>query len=456
MRVAYCVLREGSQSRRLFAFSTIFLLSILFTACGSATPTPFSDSTNTVLDSVTAVSPQLSPSTTPANGPLIVQPAYPPPPTQAVQISEYPSPGESPAPPATSYPAPPAPTPSSPPPLITPAPAQSNHYTYLPFIIRQTESASTSTLAIAPLDFEQIRADLNAQGQEIVYAKIGFHAGIGYQSENLVEWMKALDAAGVPFFLKSTDNAEPIYIAQELKRQSGVPHTLVFRQVTNDEYDLDVPQYDLPPEEAAVLHWQKHMEQFPPELDPSLIWVETINEIDRNRAEWLGQFALKTAELAMADGFNWAAFGWAAGEPEPEHWQTPSMLAFLQLAGNNPDRLAIAVHEYSYNSEDIHDGAPYKIGRFEQLLQIADQNNLPRPTILITEWGWEYDNVPPPEQALRDIAWANQIYAPYPQVKGAAIWYLGGGFSDIAKQTEQLIIPVTEYTLQNYFTRPFE
>ncbi len=349
--------------------------------------------------------------------------------------------------------------PPSPQPLSTPSPlpnlqSSPSPAIYLPLINKPNTTPTFAT--ITSLDFDQIQRELNAQGEEIVYAKIGFHTGIGYQSENLVAWMIALDAAGIPFFLKSTDNAEPIFIAQELKRRSGVPHTLVYRRVTNEDYNLDVPNYDLPPAEAAVIHWQEHMKLFPPELDPSLVWIETVNEIDKNRAEWMGQFALKTAELAMRDGFNWAAFGWASGEPEPEQWQTPSMLAFLDLAGNNPDRLAIALHEYSYTVDDITDGAPYKIGRFEQLFQIADENNIPRPTILITEWGWEYMNVPPPEQALRDIAWANQLYAPYPELKGAAIWYLGGGFADIATQTEQLILPVTEYSLQTYFTRPLE
>lgn len=445
----------------------------MLTACGNETPTPSLATSESVLEAVTAVS-ALPPPPIESSTPIIVEPlsypnaettppetavAYPPPvsPQPSNTKSPYPIATPSPNPTNIASPLPPSPTPLS---LITPTAASStttassnDHFIFLPFISNQNGQANA--LNITPLNFEQIKADLNAQGQEIVYAKIGFHAGVGYQSENLVAWMTALDAAGVPFFLKSTDNAEPIYIAQELKRRSGLPHTLVYRRVSSNDHNLDVPDYNLPAEEAAVLHWQKHMELFPPELDPSLIWIETVNEIDKNRAEWMGQFALKTAELAMADGFNWAAFGWSSGEPEPEHWQTPSMLAYLELAGNNPDRLAVALHEYSYTTEDIKDGYPYKIGRFAQIFQIADQNNFPRPTILITEWGWEYVHNPAPDKAMQDIAWANQIYAPYPQVKGAAIWYLGGGFKDVALQTEQLIIPVTEYALQNYFTRPF-
>ncbi|MCA9969429.1 MAG: hypothetical protein KC425_04390, partial [Anaerolineales bacterium] len=282
--------------------------------------------------------------------------------------------------------------------------------------------------------------------------KIGFHTAVGGNGAGLDEWVRQLDAAGVPIFLKSVDNAQPLYFAQELMKQSGVPHTLVFRRATGDVYD--VPEYDLPPDEAARRHWARHMAVWPPELDPGLVWIETINEVDKNRAEWLGQFALATAELALASGHKWAAFGWASGEPEPEHWQTPSMLAFLRLVAQHPDQLAIALHEYSYLVDDIGHEYPYKVGRFQALFQICDQYGIPRPTVLITEWGWAYDDVPEPEAALRDVAWASRLYAPYPQVKGAALWYLGGGFAGIANQTQRLIYPVMVYALTNYFTAP--
>ena len=268
--------------------------------------------------------------------------------------------------------------------------------------------------------------------------------------------MRALDAAGIPFFLKSVDNAQPIFIAQEIMKQSGVPHVLVYRKAAQggSDYDWNVPNYSLPPDQAAEIHWQMHRDAFPPELDRNLVWLETINEVDKNRAEWLGQFALKTAELAMNEGFRWAAFGWASGEPEPENWQTPSMLAFLRLVGNNPDTLAIALHEYSYLLDEIGHEYPYKVGRFQTLFQITDQYGIPRPTVLITEWGWTYAEVPLPEQALQDITWASQLYAPYPQVKGAAIWFLGGQFGEIADLAQRLIVPLTRYSLQNYFTAP--
>lgn len=407
-------------------------------------------------------------------------PTFSPPPTTSLQTLTpvgYPAPA-TPAPsdtpanyPAVSvtpinYPAPATAT-SAPPSLTPPPPAYPASLAYIPFSPHQyTPPLPTETPTLTPLptatptetptptptiDFTAVRAQLNANGQDLGFAKIGFHTGLGGHSTGLDVWMQTLDTAGVPFFLKSVDDAGPLLLGQTLSQASGVPHTLVYRSTGPD---MDVPNYALPPEQAALEHWQKHVARFPPELDPSLVWMETINEVDKNQAEWLAQFALATAQLALADGRRWAAFGWAAGEPEPQDWQTPAMLQFLQLVADHPDQLAIALHEYSYNPNDIRDGYPYKIGRFLELYRICDAHGIPRPTILITEWGWAYQEVPTPDRALQDIAWASALYAPYPQVKGAAIWYLGGGFADIASQAEKLIPPSLNYNLGHYFPIP--
>lgn len=309
---------------------------------------------------------------------------------------------------------------------------------------------SPSPTPVPTVDFAAVQADLRAAGQELGFVKIGFHVTLPEDRDILDGWMTQLDAAGVPLFIKAVDNAEPLYRAQELMKASGVPHTLVYRSTGSE------PLYHVPAEQAAQVHWQEHRDRFPPELDPSLVWIETLNEPDRTKAEWLGQFALEVARLAEADGFKWAAFSWASGEPEPEQWQTPSMLAFLQLAAQNPDRLAIALHEYSFLKEDLGHQYPFKVGRFQELFRIADQRGFPRPTVLITEWGWEHNNIPDPQQAMRDIDWAAKLYAPFPEVKGAGIWNLGVGccFGDVSEQVQEIIDPLTKYSLTNYFEIP--
>ena len=316
------------------------------------------------------------------------------------------------------------------------------------FLIPSEPLPAPQALSHPAPDFSAIRQSLASQGLNLGFNKIGFHTGTAGNARGLGDWMVDLDSRGIPFFLKSVDDAGAIYEAQQLMQASGVPHTLVFRRTGND---YDVPDYNLPPDVAAVVHWDKHIAVFPPELDKSLVWLETINEVDKNRSEWLAQFALKTAELALRDGYKWAAFGWSSGEPEPEHWSSPYMLEFLRLAAKNPDRIAIALHEYSYDRGEIGRWYPYLLGRFQQLFQICDNHQIERPTILITEWGWEYQNIPDVSAAMEDIAWASRLYAAYPQVKGAAIWYLGGYYGDIHNQTQRLIEPMSAYSRTNYF-----
>jgi hypothetical protein len=257
-----------------------------------------------------------------------------------------------------------------------------------------------------------------------------------------------LDSHCVPFFLKSVDDAGHLYFAQQLKQKSGAPHILIWRRTG---LLFEVPNYNLPPAQAAQEHWQLHKSVFPPELDPSQIWIETMNEVDKERSEWLAEFAIEMARLTIADGFNWAAFSWSSGTPEPEAWEEPKMLEFLALVGQYPDRLAIALHEYSFQVESISEGYPYLVGRFQKLFRATDAHHIPRPTILITEWGWAPKSVPTPAEALADIRWAGRLYAAYPQVKGAAIWYLGCCFDPVADETQRLIAPVGDYSISHYF-----
>ncbi len=299
-----------------------------------------------------------------------------------------------------------------------------------------------------PIDFDEVEVELRAEGKVLAFNKVGFHAGDRGRWADLVDAMTALDAAGVPFFLKSTDNAQPLFIAQELMRQSGVPHILVYRRVSGVD---NVPNYNADAAAAAAFHWEQHKAAFPPELDPALIWVETVNEVDKGRAAWLAKFAYETAQLTLADGFRWAAFGWSSGEPEPEDWESAEMLRFLRLVGRYPEQLAIALHEYSYEVDNISAIYPYLIGRFQFLFDTCDRFGIPRPTVLITEWGWTYNRVPDVDEALEDIRWAAWLYAAYPQVKGAAIWYLGDTPGTVEDQTALLIEPVADYSLTHYF-----
>jgi len=319
-----------------------------------------------------------------------------------------------------------------------------------------------------PIDFELERQKALASGLDLAFNKIGFHILQGNNRQGLSEYIQSLDAAGVPVVLKGASDAQYLYEAQELGKISGVEHVLVYR----DAAKVGDPDYNLDPETAAQLNWQANRAVFPPELDPTIVWMETINEPREKPAEWpvwLARFSLEQAKLAVAEGVRYAAFSWTSGAPpgtagDPAaDWESPEMLEFLRYAAEHPDQVAIAVHEYSFTNEDAGVGYPYLVGRFQYLFKAADAHGIARPTVFITEWGWEYDDAPSVEKAMEDITWAAWLYAAYPQVKGAAIWTLGKGeqFGSIGDTVRTYLEPLADYSLSNYFlyspgTRPID
>jgi hypothetical protein len=272
--------------------------------------------------------------------------------------------------------------------------------------------------------------------------------------------MPRLDAAGIPSVVKSADHYGTIYEQQSLALRSGVPHVGIFRFSThgqNDGFNYDVPgldglDYGGLPSQAAARHWNRYMAKLPPEFIDTT-WLEFFNEVDKGRSDYLGYVALETARLAVAAGMRSCYFGFSAGEPEREHWQTKGMLAFLDFAGRHKDLVAVSLHEYSYNAASLEDSQPhpfpYQIGRVEQLLGVCDDAGLPHPTVFVTEFGWTHTEVPAPEVALPQLGWAQSVYARWPDVKAVAVWYLGMGFENIATKAVRLIPGVTQLAL-NY------
>jgi len=325
---------------------------------------------------------------------------------------------------------------------------------YLPLVVRPSVSPTpsptptelpppTPTPTPTPIDFAAVRQELQAEGKDLAYVKMGFHAGPGGTARGLGAYIRALSRVNVPAVIKSVDDYG---ICAEALRESP-DNVTVFRMTGGD---LELPDYGLPPVQAAEEHWARVKAALPPEFDRRT-WLEVMNEPDKNRADWLGRFATRIGQLALQEGYRFAAFGWSSGEPEPEHWQTPGMLAYLRLASQHPDQLAVALHEYSYDVDNIANQYPALIGRFQTLYRICDAQGIPRPTVLITEWGWELGRVPPVGQAMDDIAWAARLYAAYPEVRGAAIWYLGGGYDGIAAEAQRLILPLHYYVWSEYF-----
>ena len=98
-----------------------------------------------------------------------------------------------------------------------------------------------------------------------------------------------------------------------------------------------------------------------------------------------------------------------------------------------------------------------RIGRFQDIYLVSDEMGLEqRPTILITEFGWETIAMPDQETALQTLASeTGALYALYPEVRGVAIWGLGGWQGSlIGEQIDDLMEPLIELALETRYTIP--
>jgi hypothetical protein len=297
------------------------------------------------------------------------------------------------------------------------------------------------------------------------FNKIGFHTASGGNPKGIGDYLKKLDAANVPFVIKCADSMTGLFEAQELvrKKNGAVPHVLVYRRSVPDggstppSGNPDVPDYKQKPIKAAEDHWKWHKAHLPTDLDPKYVWIETINELRKEVewADWIGEFAFFTGQMAIADGYKFSAFGYSSGTPDEGSWETDGMLRYLELCQDNPDDLSVALHEYSFKTKNIWFLRGDHIGRFEKLFTACDKHRIKRPKVIMTEWGWTHERVPTTiDVAMKDIAEVAEYYARFPEILGAAIWYLGPGFAGIANRAQKLIKPVTDFSLSTTFDVP--
>ena len=289
------------------------------------------------------------------------------------------------------------------------------------------------------------------------YQKIGFHVSVGGNRNGIGNYYSALDQAGIPINLMSADDYGACKEVADISRASGIPHVVAYRVTTRgqgDGFDYDVPLYGANPANAASIHWQAVRAKLPPGdisqggYDREKVWIVICNEVDKNQSDWLGQFAYEYSLLTRADGFKAVFFGFASGEPEYEHWETPGMQRFLRECAKFPHLLGVSLHEYSYSIDDIKNAFGYLVGRVAtHLYDACDELQIARPTVLITEWGWQATDVPSVNLGLKDIKEIANFYSPFPQILGANIWYLGSGFGNIADQVQPYIDPVTDLSL---------
>eukprot|EP00054_Salpingoeca_dolichothecata_P018815 m.116178 g.116178 ORF g.116178 m.116178 type:complete len:319 (-) comp23024_c1_seq1:37-993(-) len=284
--------------------------------------------------------------------------------------------------------------------------------------------------------------------------RVGFHLGPGGNHDNIGTYMEQLDAAGLPFVIKDVDEYAPLAQAAALRNKSGIPHVIIWRNT-----NMDSVNYNNPPAQEALDHWQKNIAALPAGFDKTNVWLEVINEPDQTKCDWLGQFGVTVANLSMAQGYKVSMFGFATGNPPvgssaPNCWEAPGMLDYLRIAGQHPDVLGVALHEYALTL-NITSEYPWLVGRFHFLYETCENYSIPLPTTHITEFGWTGCNVKlPPSAGIADIdevmRTSPYAYAKYPSIKGAFIWYLGPWHCDISDEADQLVLPVLNYTIASH------
>lgn len=185
-----------------------------------------------------------------------------------------------------------------------------------------------------------------------------------------------------------------------------------------------------------------------------------INETDQSRGDWLGKFSVAIGKIALVKGYkmlallcNGAPPVGAKGDPF-NTWKLPSVVEYSKLCSKYPDRLGVALHEYSNSDDPIWNEYPWLVGRIEHLMDTCDDAGIRRPITMFTEWGWGANHLPEQDKAIQQMADVmEKVYAPYfPEVQAAFTWYLGLGWGDIAVETNRLIQPHTNMTLTQRFS----
>ena len=276
----------------------------------------------------------------------------------------------------------------------------------------------------------------------VSYNKInGFHVGIPSYSQGIGNWLQLMVQNGIPFTAKAVDNTGSLMDAQPLIQAGNKGYAIWRNYNINGQEQGDNPNYQNTPAQEADRYWQSAITMYPPELDKETVWIELINEPDKNKADWLGEVAFLLGQKALAAGYKLLCFGWSSGEPEPADWLTNGMRKYLSLCSSNPDKLGISVHEYQFDvTKTLMDNYPWQIGRYQNIHRACDTFGFNYPTIFLTEFGWSYQQIPPTQSAIEQIITARDVYAPS-NVKGASIWALdsASGWGNIAQQVHELM-----------------
>jgi uncharacterized protein YgiM (DUF1202 family) len=290
---------------------------------------------------------------------------------------------------------------------------------------------------------------------------IGLQTSTTGRPQGIGEVIQDLTRNHIAFFSAATDSFSILTDLQNARKENPeVPHTGNFTPTGyidlggGEQYHLSVPEYGQPhSEKMARKHWDMVEARVPIKRDGDTdspiawdnpcIWISTWNEVREyvgwykkgdpkeepeqpvigyeGNADLIGWQAYEIGREAVKRGYRWAAFGFSGGSPEEGFWEAPGVLAYLKLCHENPEKLGIALHEYSFTDTILN--RPDHIGRFKQLHETCDRHNLRHPVIQFKEFGWRDIEIPSSKRvAIAELIEVAQMYMEHPNIHGAAIW----------------------------------
>ncbi len=249
---------------------------------------------------------------------------------------------------------------------------------------------------------------------------------------NKATCVKALDAGGWAFE------------AADLRRKSGVPHIIIFRQTAPGDLADDHPDLNLTPEEAAERLWGEILKTMPKELFDfkDIIYIEPTNEPGvvtapdmQEQARWIGQFCVVIAEMMLADGWNPALAGFNAGTPSQQQVRD-YFVDLLRLIEANWDRCLWTLHEaklggykpgIDYKTRGLHHFVPDLIDSSQRVFAVCDELGIRRPRTFISEFAWSHNDIPGKDQFRTEVQEACRMDARWPEVVGRVIYTTHAG-----------------------------
>lgn len=287
-------------------------------------------------------------------------------------------------------------------------------------------------------------------------SKIGFHIAANCGGCNgIIDMLDELNSHGAAFSVYSANDAGILEAASRFNHA-----TLIYRDV--DASTVNPADYLKEPSPfLAGVYWRRYLSALPLWVreNKNRVWLELLNEPGRepHQAAWVGSLMYHMALLALGEGYRVMGPGWATGNPEPEAWRSGGWPEYLRLCATHREQVAVSLHEYSLDN-DIHHMEPWHVGRFTQVLDACDQDqmDIAAPDIYITECGWTLNSMPDDEQAKLDIAYLDSLYGPYTEIRCAMLWTLqeGKGNGNLPQRLNAMFPWMTEYAIATKDSHP--